>query len=792
MRARAIVLFFLLIGSLTVPLLPTSTASIEDLGSAGEVAELEHTAIGWWTLDNGNILIASSAGLVSVYSVMNNGSYGEVWNVDLNTTLYGADYNPDEQLVVVGTSSGAIVVSIDYMDELYRFSAGQPVDALAWDRDGDIWVTLRTSKYAMEWDGNLNTPSGVSTTPHTNGITSIITLSDGHILTSGRDKQIRIHDENGSLIQVLVDSTAPLLKLSSSEDESLLFSLTDNCKLDIHNTSSWVREHSLNLCSNGQGRSIHQMGDRLMIGMTNGKSFSVDLSTFSKKQDFSLQGEVVGFRSAEGEGVFVLTSFSSTSEVNLLDTDRDDDDVVDGLDTFPDDPTEWEDSDGDGVGDNSDWKPFDATETMDRDGDGVGDNSDLFPDNPSQQTDSDGDGYGDNKYGTNGDLFPEDSTQWADTDGDGYGDSQEPGATTPDACINQPGSSTEDRIGCQDTDGDGWSDPGNGNEASPDGTADAFYMEPNQYSDIDGDGYGDNPNGYRGDACVNHAGTSTRAQYYNTSLEMYVSISRYGCTDADGDGYDDSTESHRGTDCTMKENSSEWLDNDLDCVGSNSDYNDSDPEVQTLEHHCVKHTNDTDSCSQLGDANDNSGTSSDGIETEGKRQDTMEVVKEFAIIAGIIVGIMGISIGIIVGTLQLIGKSRDKRKPDAQYTHQDATRELDAWESGDDFETRGGIDEQKAWGDDHIDDESGDLSDMDDGLFEEESSSLESTSEIDSDVEEIVSEPVETVNEKSAEPATQEPPAEAPPLPSGGLPEGWTMEQWRWYGHQWLEKHDGN
>ncbi|MEE2747704.1 MAG: hypothetical protein VX473_04465, partial [Candidatus Thermoplasmatota archaeon] len=425
MRARAVALVFLLIGSIAIPFIPTSAASIEELGSAGTVTEFDHSAIGWWTLDNGNILVASTDGLVIAYSVLNNGSYGEVWSVDLNTTLYGADFNQDGTLLAVGTSSGACIISIDYKEELYRFSVGQAVDALAWDRDGDLWVTMRTSKSALEWDHAANTSSGVSTTSHSNGITSIVTLSDGHILTSGRDKQIRIHDENGSLIQVLTDSISPLLKLESSDDESVLFSLSDNCRLDVYNTSTWVRDQSLPLCSNGQGRSIQQMGERLMVGVT-GASFSVDLSSFTKEQEFAFSGEVVGFRPAEGEGVFVLTSFSTDSRVYLLDTDRDDDGIVDGLDAFPDDPNEDADSDGDGVGDNSDWKPYNASETMDSDGDGVGDNTDIFPDNPDQQTDSDGDGYGDYKYGLDGDQFPDESTQWADSDGDGYGDSQEP------------------------------------------------------------------------------------------------------------------------------------------------------------------------------------------------------------------------------------------------------------------------------------------------------------------------------------------------------------------------------
>ena len=184
----------------------------------------------------------------------------------------------------------------------------------------------------------------------------------------------------------------------------------------------------------------------------------------------------------------------------------------------------------------------------------------------------------------------------------------------------------------------------------------------------------------------------------------------------------------------------------------------------------------------------------------------MESIKEFAEIAGYIIGIMAVALLMIVGTVKVIGKVREKRKPDAQYTHQDATRELDAWESGDDFETRGGIDEQKAWGDDHIDEDPVSGSDIEEGLFdaddeptetpsaepdytteEDQTTASESTPAVEEAQIEATSTP-----EQSPEPETQQPPSEAPPLPSGGLPEGWTTEQWRWYGHQWLERHGGN
>ena len=62
--------------------------------------------------------------------------------------------------------------------------------------------------------------------------------------------------------------------------------------------------------------------------------------------------------------------------VNGPDNDRDLDGVIDQLDAFPDNPSEWEDSDGDGVGDNSDAFPNNYAESRDVDKDGIGDNVD--------------------------------------------------------------------------------------------------------------------------------------------------------------------------------------------------------------------------------------------------------------------------------------------------------------------------------------------------------------------------------------------------------------------------------
>ena len=151
--------------------------------------------------------------------------------------------------------------------------------------------------------------------------------------------------------------------------------------------------------------------------------------------------------------VVYLALFNPSTAIDSGVHDSDGDGYADGIDIFPNDPTEWVDYDGDGYGDNSDAFPNLASEHLDSDEDGVGDNSDAFPHDSTEWTDYDGDGYGDNSdafpnlasehldsdedgVGDNSDAFPMDSTQTTDRDGDGYGDNSQ--GTNPDKFPDDP------------------------------------------------------------------------------------------------------------------------------------------------------------------------------------------------------------------------------------------------------------------------------------------------------------------------------------------------------------------
>ncbi|MEE3083823.1 MAG: hypothetical protein VX320_07050 [Candidatus Thermoplasmatota archaeon] len=812
--------------SLMLPLVPPASATLKEMGHAGRVAELDESAIGWWNLENGNVLYASESGNVTEYSVSNN-VYTEEWTFDINKTLYGASSINDEHNIAFGTEDGATVISTDYKDKLYSITTGQKVVGLSWDDDNDLWITGATNKRATEWTDGVST-SGETTT-HGQQITDILALDDGKVLTSGRDKDIRVHNDAGSLIDVISIPNGELLELEVSDDGHHLFSITHNCILYIHNTTTWNLTTSYSICSGGQAKSMSQIGERFFVGTTNGRVQVIDMADFSKKELFTIAGVITDFRGTDSEGIFALAVFSDSSEIHLIDVDSDDDGTVDSLDWKPNDATQWQDTDGDGYGDNASGVDGDQfwnnpTQWADSDGDGIGDNytfdldgylrineqGDAFPNNANQSKDRDGDGYGDNRYASGGDTFIDDPEQWSDTDYDGYGDNPYP-ANNYDDCPNKGGQSTQDRYGCLDSDYDGWSDPDDDNPAHPVGDADPFKSRASQWRDSDGDGFGDNLTGFQGDSCPAVFGNSTRSALFNATRGTYDHVNQFGCVDEDGDGYSDVSES-RTDECKMKDIKTEWIDHDRDCVGSNTDYNDNDPNIATLEDHCLENPNSTACITEyipviVEESSDDS---------DGSEKSTIESLKEFSVYAGIIAGVVIVALLIVVGIIKSMGnfrESRNKRKPDAQYTHQDATRELDAWESGESFETRGGIDEQKGWEDEPLADsaEQDSMDDLVDGLEDESlentgvvsdggDQSLEDTESTDTvaKVEEVADIDTESnISPADTVPATQtdsdtapaNPPTEAPPLPPGGLPEGWTTEQWRWYGHQWLERH---
>ncbi len=206
----------------------------------------------------------------------------------------------------------------------------------------------------------------------------------------------------------------------------------------------------------------------------------------------------------------------------------------------------------------------------DSDQDTWSDDSDTCPLQPGNSTengkigclDSDGDGWANVD-----DAFDFESSQWLDSDGDGFGDNS--AGINPDDCLDISGDSLYDRLGCYDFDGDGYSNP-EGNWDSGNG-ADAFPVNPLQWSDFDGDGLGDNwgniswtdrPEGWPGqyvESIAENEQDTCPLQFGNSNQN-----GAYGCPDLDGDGWYDAIDN-------FINEPSQWADSDGDGFGDNLD-----------------------------------------------------------------------------------------------------------------------------------------------------------------------------------------------------------------------------
>ena len=791
MRTATSIVFCLLLTSLLFPLAP-ATASLIDAGQTEQIGE---KVVAWEQMNDGKVLMVTGTGILSVNS-FEAGTHTEVWTLDLNVTANSATIDSGANLVAIAHNSGVVIVQLTQQVITQYINTSNPVDAVDWDNDGDVWVGYFAGlRRADEWAEGA--PTGIATNSHTGGMKTMLVTSTGDVLTGGYDNRVKITSNSGTLLQQLTDMSSAVNVIEIDAEGRLLVG-TAGGELYRYNLTDYSFE-MLSISNSPQLVYLKQIDSLTYhVGTQSGEIIEVGTTTFTEGETYDTSGKVIGsIKGLNGE-IYIVSGFSSSTRVHLFDVDSDGDGVTDALDAFPNDSSETLDSDGDGVGDNSDEFPDLADESVDSDGDGVGDNTDMFPDNGDQTIDSDGDGYGDNSEGQDGDAYPLDSSQWQDTDRDGYGDN--PTGTTPDGCPTVNGFSIEDRYGCPDSDLDGYSDPDE-NWTTLQG-ADALPSDGTQWSDGDGDGYGDNALGSQPDQCPTTPGNSTRAWLPDPeNPQQNTELPSHGCEDKDGDGWADASESN-GMD-TVK---GEYLDIDRDGVGANSDYNDNDARIQSEQDHCnLDFTDVRDVCqgwrtpayaqyvadqiaanqTPMTFSSWNSTGNDDSTSASGEEWYQSEAMNDALVYGGMIFG--GLTVVIIIVSM-LMGRrkaSTESKKYGGALSSSAAMSEALEGTAG--SSATGGIDSDSLW-----DDEVKPLDMEEKQELAIDSSDLaaeESTSEGVSDIEDAAMDEPETPAEEPASEVPSQAPSEAPPLPSSGLPEGWTMEQWKWYGHEYLAKY---
>ena len=308
-------------------------------------------------------------------------------------------------------------------------------------------------------------------------------------------------------------------------------------------------------------------------------SFTVKVSD---GQDYAEQniGLIVAAGDADDDGYLDEVEENCLSDKNdpaSIPADNDADGSCDVVDS---------DDDNDGVIDIDDAFPFDASESVDTDADGTGNNADLDDDNDSWTdtneatcgtdsldsnsvpADNDGDkscDVVDNDDDNDGvtdidDAFPFDASESVDTDADGTGnhadldDDNDSWNDTDEATCGTD--SLDSNSAPADNDGDKSCDVVDSDDDN-DGVADiddAFPFDASESADIDGDGIGDNSDADRdGDGISNDYEIQVGSDP-NSAASVPPDLDRDGIpdsldTDRDGDGVDNNEDAY-GDDAT--------------------------------------------------------------------------------------------------------------------------------------------------------------------------------------------------------------------------------------------------
>lgn len=272
------------------------------------------------------------------------------------------------------------------------------------------------------------------------------------------------------------------------------------------------------------------------------------------------------------------------------------DDLIDVLDSCPDDPLN--DIDGDGLCALDDPFPFDAGE--DTDGDGYAGYSDNCSDvSNGGQEDLDNDGIGDacdqdidgDGISNRDDALPVDFTEWFDTDGDGIGDmadTDDDNDGYPDYIETTTGSDPYNFSSTPgDNDGDlspDLLDQDDDNDGYPD-FIDDFPFDPAEWADTDDDGTGNNADadddndGYP-DSVELQEGSDRLSSYSRPADYDQDLIPDTADDDDDNDGYPDYAD-------IFPKNTFEWVDTDNDLIGDNGDADDdNDGYTDSVEMNC--------------------------------------------------------------------------------------------------------------------------------------------------------------------------------------------------------------
>ena len=140
-----------------------------DIGYAGEITTLSGSSIGWADLGNGQAAIINESGNLTVIEVLGQNAGNEVWTGIINVSALSLAHNPTDGVIAVGHNQGAAIYSTVFESIIYSISSG-PVDALAFDSEGDLWITNRLDKRASEYSNGVSKSCILTKSPGGEGV----------------------------------------------------------------------------------------------------------------------------------------------------------------------------------------------------------------------------------------------------------------------------------------------------------------------------------------------------------------------------------------------------------------------------------------------------------------------------------------------------------------------------------------------------------------------------------------------------------------------------------------------
>ena len=135
--------------------------------------------------------------------------------------VYTVDYSPDGVLVASGDRSGGLHVWEADTGRLYLDLVGHKdaIRSLVWRADSNVLISASEDGTVKMWEMNAGNQLK-SFNAHSGGVTGVSLAQDGKIVTSGKDKTVKVWQGDGAAIATMPAFTESALEVAITHDSS--------------------------------------------------------------------------------------------------------------------------------------------------------------------------------------------------------------------------------------------------------------------------------------------------------------------------------------------------------------------------------------------------------------------------------------------------------------------------------------------------------------------------------------------------------------------------------------------